>query len=168
MIRLRLVLPGFCMAVLCMLMLSTALAPAPVRAEITAPYSGTVTVATDKPFGSFVKALSGAIKARGFNIVGLACATCAAQSQGVTIPGNRVFLFFKPAYAVRMLAASEAAGIEAPIRLYVTEAGDGMAAVTYRLPSHVFGAYQVPALDVLGAELDADVEAVLSAAKAGS
>tara|TARA_S200002703_G_scaffold139234_1_gene129845 strand:- start:85 stop:579 length:495 start_codon:yes stop_codon:yes gene_type:complete len=164
MVRLHLVLRVLCVVI----GLAGGLAAGQVQAAVQAPYPGTETVATGKPFIPFIKALSGAIKARGFNIVGIACATCAAKSQGVTIPGNRVFFFFKPAYAVRMLAASEAAGIEAPIRLYVTEADDGTAAVTYRLPSHVFGAYQVPALDVLGAELDADVEAILSAAKINS
>ncbi|MEO9902657.1 DUF302 domain-containing protein [Nisaea sp.] len=160
MVRLRLVLLALCVAL--------GLAVAPAHAVVQAPYSGMETVATGKLFTPFITALSGAIKARGFNIVGIACATCAAKSQGVTIPGNRVFFFFKPAYAVRMLAAAEAAGIEAPIRLYVTEAGDGSANVTYRLPSHVFGAYQVPALDVLGAELDADVKAILSVARTNS
>ncbi|UUX48261.1 DUF302 domain-containing protein [Nisaea acidiphila] len=139
-----------------------------LRAAVEKPYSGTLTVETGKPFGPFVKSLPAAIKQRGMNIVGIACATCAAKSQGVTVPGNRVFFFFKPAYAVRMLAASEAAGIEAPIRIYVTEAGDGTAKVTYRLPSHVFGAYEVPALDELGAELDEDVRAILEIAKSGS
>jgi uncharacterized protein (DUF302 family) len=137
-------------------------------AEIRNPYSGTVTVETGRPFDAFVKALPEAIKVQGFNIVGVACATCAAQSQGVTVPGNRVFFFFKPAYAVSMLAASEAAGIEAPIRVYETEGNDGTARVTYRLPSHVFGAYEVPALDTLGAELDEDVRAILDIAKKGS
>jgi len=137
-------------------------------AEIEKPYSGTVTVETGRPFGAFVKSLSGAIKRQGFNIVGIACATCAAKSQGVTVPGNRVFFFFKPAYAVRMLAASEAAGIEAPIRVYVTEGPDGSARVTYRLPSHVFGAYEVPELDRLGAELDEDVRRILDIAQKGS
>ncbi|WP_028465956.1 DUF302 domain-containing protein [Nisaea denitrificans] len=160
MVRLRLVLLALCVTL--------GLAVAPAHAAVQAPYSGTETIATGKPFIPFIKALSGAIKAKGFNIVGIACATCAAKSQGVTVPGNRVFFFFKPAYAVRMLAASEAAGIEAPIRVYVTEAGDGTAEVTYRLPSHVFGAYEVPDLDVLGAELDADVEAIISAAKTNS
>ncbi len=63
-----------------------------------------------------------------------------------------------------MLAASTAAGIEAPIRIYVTE---GTATVTYRLPSHVFGAYDVPALTELGGELDVLVDKVLADA-AGS
>ena len=134
----------------------------PAAAENTTPYSGTVTVETGKSFKPFVKALRGAIKARKFNIVGLASATAAAKSQGVKIPGNRVFFFFRPDYAVRMLKASWAAGIEAPIRVYVTEAGDGSAHVTYRLPSHVFGAYEVADLTAMGAELDGEVEAILA------
>lgn len=136
----------------------------PAGAENRTPYSGTVTVASGKPFLSYVGALETAIGGHGFNMVGLACATCAAESLGVKVPGNRVFLFFKPPYAVRMLEASTAAGIEAPIRLYVTERPDGTAEVTYRLPSHVFGAYQVPALDALGADLDRDVASILAAA----
>lgn len=160
------------MARLCLVLLvlcgSLGAASGLVRAEVEAPYSGMVTVPTGEPFNPFIKALSSAIKAREFNIVGIACGTCAAKSQGVTIPGNRVFFFFKPAYAVRMLGASEAAGIEAPIRLYVTENRDGSAVVTYRLPSHVFGAYQVPALDALGTDLDTDVEAIIADAIAGS
>lgn len=153
--------------VLLAVILTLVLAAGAARAEVARPYSGMVTIATGKPFGAFVDALPDAIKGRGFNIVGVACGSCAAKSQGVTIPGNRVFFFFKPAYAVRMLAASEAAGIEAPIRIYVTEAPDGSAVVTYRLPSHVFGAYEVPALDTLGGELDVDVEAILAAAITG-
>ena len=140
----------------------------PARAENAAPYSGTVSVATGKPFLAYVDALEAAVRANGFNMVGLACATCAAKSQGVSIPGNRVFLFFRPDLAVRMLDASWAAGIEAPIRLYVTEAGDGTAQVTYRKPSHVFGAYDVAALAPLGEELDGHVTKILADAVAGT
>ena len=53
-----------------------------------------------------------------------------------------------------MLKASIAAGIEAPLRLYLTENTDGTARLTYRLPSHIFGAYQVPALDAMAKDLD--------------
>lgn len=137
---------------------------APARAENPKPYSGTIVYGTGKPFLPFVDAFRDSIKANGFTIVGLACATCAAKSRGVTIPGNRVFLFFRPDYAVRMLAASTAAGIEAPIRVYVTERDDGTAEVTYRQPSHVFGAYDLPELDELGADLDAAVAKILAEA----
>lgn len=125
----------------------------------------TVTVETGRPFSTYVEALPKAITDTGFNIVGIACATCAIRSAfGETVPGNRVFLFFRPDYARRMLQASIDAGIEAPIRLYVTEAADGTARVTYRPPSDVFGAYGIDALSILGRELDAHVAAILKAA----
>lgn len=141
---------------------------APAAAQNPEPYSGMVTVETGKPFKAFVKAVRPAIKKHRFNIVGIACANCAAKSLGVTIPGNRVFLFFKPEFAVRMLAASVAAGIEAPIRLYVTETPDGSARVTYRLPSHVFGAYDVPDLTAMGRELDRWMTTIITDAVAGA
>ena len=91
-----------------------------------------------------------------------ACATCGAKAIGVTIPGNHVVMIFHPKFAVRMLKASVAAGIEAPIRLYLTESKDGTARLTYRLPSHTFGAYQVKALDVMGQELDGIVAKIVA------
>ena len=136
----------------------------PAMAEIPAPYSGMVTVETQKPFASFVKQVRPAIKKHMFNIVGVACGSCAVKSLGETIPGNRVFFFFAPRYAARMLAASTAAGIEAPLRFYVTEDPDGTARVTYRLPSHVFGAYDVAALTIMGKELDKMMTTILARA----
>jgi len=63
---------------------------------------------------------------------------------------------------VAMLKASVAAGIEAPLRLYLTENADGTARLTYRLPSHTFGAYDVPALDVMARELDRIVAKIVA------
>lgn len=123
-------------------------------AENMSPYSGPRILETGKPFATFVDALRDAVKANKMGIVAEACATCGAQSIGVTIPGNQIIMVFRPDFAVRMLEASEAAGIEAPLRLYVTERADGSARLTYRLPSHVFGSYGVPELDVMAAELD--------------
>ena len=141
----------------------------PARAENPAPYPGTVTVETGRPFEPFVEAFANAITANGFNVVGIACANCAIKGVfGETVPGNRVFLFFKPAYARRMLAASVAAGIEAPIRVYATEAADGTARVTWRRPSEVFGAYDVPDLTAMGRELDEHVARIVADARAGS
>jgi uncharacterized protein (DUF302 family) len=143
--------------------------PGSVRAENPTPYSGTVTTETGKPFPAFAAALEASVKANGFNLIAIACADCGIKAAlGETVPGNRVFLFFKPAYAKRVLTALPAAGIEAPIRVYVTEASDGTASVTYRLPSHVFGAYEVPALSDLGRELDEQVSKILADAAAGS
>jgi uncharacterized protein (DUF302 family) len=98
-------------------------------------------------------------------VVARACADCGAKAAlGKKIPKNRVVMVFHPRFAVRMLEASVAAGIEAPLRLYLTEAKDGTATLTYRLPSHVFGIYEVPALDAMGKELDQIIAKIISAA----
>lgn len=156
-------------ALLLALMLTAAgpFAAISVAAETEAPYSGTVEVETNEPFMPYTAALKEAIKENGFTIIGIACANCAIKGVfNEIVPGNRVFLFFRPDFARRMLNASTAAGIEAPIRLYVTEETDGSAIVTYRLPSHVFGAYGNDALAAMGRELDAHVEAILKTAAA--
>jgi uncharacterized protein (DUF302 family) len=57
-------------------------------------------------------------------------------------------------FAVRMLEASVPAGIEAPIRFYMTENPDGTASLTYRMPSAVFAPYESADLDAMAAELD--------------
>ncbi len=136
----------------------------PAKAENPTPYSGTKVIETGQPFDAFINKLTAAIKANKMGIVGNACATCGAKKIGVTIPGNRVIMIFNPHFAVRMLKASEAAGIEAPVRLYVTEQPNGKARLTYRLPSHLFGAYKVPALDKMGKDLDGIIARIVKQA----
>ncbi len=132
-----------------------------LQAASASPHSGVKLIETKIPFDSFTDRLTSAISKNKMGLVAQACANCGAKSIGVTIPGNRVFMIFRPDFAVRMLAASEAAGIEAPIRLYVTEQPDGTAHLSYRLPSHTFGAYEVTELDKLGAELDVVVAQIV-------
>ncbi len=134
----------------------------PVRAENPTPHSGTQAMDTGKPYGAYVKNLLAAIKGNKMGVVAHACATCGAKNIGVTIPGNEVIMIFHPRFAVRMLKASVPAGMEAPLRLYVTENKDGTARLTYRLPSHVFGAYKVAALDDMATELDAIVAKIVA------
>lgn len=124
------------------------------------PVDGMRTIRSDKPFDTFVNDLKAAVKANGLGIVAEACATCGAKKIGVTIPGNRVIMVFHPTYAVRMLKASVSAGIEAPLRLYVTEQADGTATLTYRMPSAVFAPYKVAELDVMAKELDRKLKAI--------
>jgi uncharacterized protein (DUF302 family) len=88
-------------------------------------------------------------------LVAQASASRGAAARGVKIPGNAVLMVFRNDYAVRMLSASIPAGIEAPLRIYVTENADGTASITYRLPSAVFAPYQNRALDEMARELDA-------------
>lgn len=125
------------------------------RAENAAPYSGMQVIDTDTPILEYQDALIEAVEANGMGVVAQACADCGASAAlGKEIPKNRVIMVFHPRFAVRMLEASVPAGIEAPLRLYLTEQDDGTARLTYRLPSHVFGAYEVEALDELGRDLD--------------
>ena len=53
-----------------------------------------------------------------------------------------------------MLKAHVPAGIEAPLRFYLTEDADGTATLRYRPPSAVFKAYENTALDDMARELD--------------
>lgn len=152
-------------AVMVALLLAPALlllAPAAASAQTPAPYPGTKVVETGQPFADYIARLKNVIRANRMGIVAEANATAGAASIGVTIPGNRVIMIYRPDFAVRMLNASTEAGIEAPLRLYVTENDDGTARLTYRTPSAVFAPYGVAALDEMAAELDEIVETIVA------
>lgn len=112
------------------------------------------TVETGQPFEAFVDKLRASVKRNKLGVVAEACAHCGAQKIGVTIPGNRVIMVFAPSYAVRMLEASVPAGIEAPIRIYLTEQADGTANLSYVKPSEVFAPYGNADLTKMAKELD--------------
>jgi uncharacterized protein (DUF302 family) len=61
-----------------------------------------------------------------------------------------------------MLEASIAAGIEAPLRLYLTENADGTTNLSYKTASHVFAPYEDGGepLSTLAKELDAILEGI--------
>jgi uncharacterized protein (DUF302 family) len=98
-------------------------------------------IATPHGYEALNKRLDESIKKNKMGLVNQASATVGAKSRGVTIPGNRVVGVFRPDFAIRMLKASLAAGIEAPVRFYVTENSDGKATLSYRTPSAVFEPY---------------------------
>lgn len=133
------------------------------------PRDGWVILHTDKSFDALVEAVRAAVEIAPIAIVTQASASDGARAQGHTIPGNRVFGLYRNDYARRMLAASVAAGIEAPIRLYVTEDADGTASLSYKTPTAVF----LPYLDdggedlrALATELDGIFETVAQTAVA--
>ncbi len=136
-------------------------------AKTDTPYPGTVVVATKLSFDQLWASLEAAIKANNMGIVGRASASRGAAGRGIKIPGNLVIGVYRNDYAVRMLAASVAAGIEAPLRFYVTEGADGTATLTYRRPSAVFAPYESPALDQMAKELDRIWQKIAAAATAG-
>lgn len=96
---------------------------------------------TAHPFEALAKKLEDSIKANKMGLVTTASASAGAAGQGITIPGNRIFGVYRNDFARRMLKASIAAGIEAPIRFYVTENDDKTASLSYKLPSTVFAPY---------------------------
>jgi uncharacterized protein (DUF302 family) len=129
--------------------------PVLVHADVAAPYPGTKVIKTTKTYGAMIKSLTAAIKANKMGLVSRASATVGAKSIGKTIPGNMVIMVYRPDFAIRMLKASVTAGIEAPIRYYITEdPASGKATLTYRTPSSVFNPYKNAALDKMALELD--------------
>ncbi len=118
---------------------------------------GWVVKSTTANFPGLVGKLEDAIKANKMGIVTMASASEGAKAQGFTIPANRVVGVFRNDFARRMLAASIPAGIEAPIRFYLSENADGTATLSYKTPTSVFAPYIEGAsadLKALASELD--------------
>lgn len=133
----------------------------PALAENSIPVKSTQVIHSDIPFEEFLPRLKAAILANQMGIVAEACADCGARKIGVEIAGNRVVMIYHPRFAVRMLKASIAAGIEAPLRLYVTQQDNGTE-LSYRLPSATFAPYGIADLDAMAAELDGVFERIVA------
>ena len=132
-----------------------------------APRDGWAVHDTGQDYNTLLKSLKAAIKAEGMFIVTQAGPTGAAKKRGITIPGNRVIGVYNNDFAVRALATSTAAMIEALIRFYVTENEDGTASLSYKTPSTVFAPYLDEGgeeLSAIGAELDGIFEAIAARA----
>ncbi len=136
-------------------------------ADNPSPYADTVVIKTPLSYGDLVGHVETAIKDNRMGLVARASATAGAKSIGVTIPGNTVIMVFNPKFAVRMLEASVAAGIEAPIRYYITENDNGTATLTYRKPSGIFKPYESEALNEMAKELDVIFDKIARQATAG-
>ncbi|SHE65710.1 Uncharacterized conserved protein, DUF302 family [Litoreibacter ascidiaceicola] len=134
-------------------------------ADVTAR-PGWVVMETSKPYDQLVQDVVEAVKANKMGVVTQAGPTGAAKARGITIPGNRVIGVFNNAFAVRILALSTSAMIEAPVRLYVTETHSG-ATLSYKTPSLVFAPYMEesdPDLGVAASELDVIFKTIADAA----
>ena len=102
---------------------------------------GWIVSKTTLGFDALIEKLEAAISEENMGLVTAPSASAGAAGRGIDIPGNRVVGVYRNDFAVRMLEASIAAGIEAPIRFYVTENADKTATLSYKTPSHVFGPY---------------------------
>ena len=138
--------------------------PVVASADNATPFPGTLVTKTQHSYAKLVERLLSAAAKNKMGVVARASATNGAKNIGVTIAGNQVVMLFHPKFAVRMLKASLAAGIEAPLRFYITENDDGTATLTYREPSSVFAPYENVDLDVMALELDAIFAAIAAAA----
>ena len=112
---------------------------------------------TRHSYAELIKRVQAAVKANKMGLVTRASATLGAKALGKTIPGNMVIGVYHPRFAIRMLAASIPAGIEAPIRFYITENADRTATLSYKTPTAVFAPYADGGkkLKAMARELDA-------------
>ncbi|MDE2439968.1 MAG: DUF302 domain-containing protein [Betaproteobacteria bacterium] len=124
-----------------------------IAAPVAHADAGTKTVGTAQGFDETVARLEKSITDNKMGLVAQASASRGAVSRGVKIPGNVVLMVFRNDFAVRMLKASVPAGIEAPLRIYVTEEPAGTS-ITYRTPSATFKPYGNSELDAMARELD--------------
>lgn len=127
----------------------------------------TRTVPTRYGFDALVSRVETAVGDNKMGLVAQASASRGAAARGVKIPGNMVLMVFRNDYAVRMLQASVPAGIEAPLRIYVTENADHSATISYRPPSAVFAPYRNEKLDAMAKELDPVFERIVHDAAGG-
>lgn len=145
-------------APLASLLVALAVAAAAHADEVAdmAPRDGWSVSPSDKSFDTLVAATREAIAEGGLAVVTQAGPTGAARARGVEIPGNTVIGAFANTFAVDILRLSTPAMIEAPLRFYVTEAADGGATLSYKLPSTVFAPYvaEAPGLAPIASELD--------------
>ncbi len=128
---------------------------------------GTRTLPTRHNFDTLVARVEAAAQKQQMSVVAQASASRGAAGRGVKIPGNAVLMVFRNDFAVRMLQASVPAGVEAPLRLYVTENADGSATLSYRTPSAIFAPYGNAKLDTVAKELDPIFERIASDAAGG-
>ena len=143
------------------------LASGPALADKGYPYDGMRVIETDKSYDALVTAFNAAVKDQEkVFVVTRASATVGVRNRfGLEIPGNMVAGVYGPTFAKRMLEASVPAGIEAPIRFYLTEEPDsGTATLTYRAPSAVFAPYGGDGLEAMARELDAIFAEIAAAA----
>ena len=126
----------------------------PSLADNGFPYPDTRVLPSHKTFTQVWKDLETAISDHKMGLVSQASASIGASRRGIKIPGNAVFGVYRNDFAVRMLAASVPAGIEAPLRIYLTEDKDGHGRLSYRRPSAVFKPYRSAKLDTMARELD--------------
>jgi uncharacterized protein (DUF302 family) len=128
--------------------------PAQSYADNAMP-AGLIHIKTELSYATLIERLDAAVKKNKMGLVTRASATLGAKRVlKKTIPGNMVIGVYHPRFAVRMLEASVPAGIEAPLRFYITENANNTANLSYKTPTSVFAPYKITALAEMATELD--------------
>ncbi|MEJ2120181.1 MAG: hypothetical protein P8Z76_05605 [Alphaproteobacteria bacterium] len=119
--------------------------------------NGTRAIVSDLSYWALITRLEAAIKRQKLKIISRASVRGAERQKKLGIPGNMVIGAFDDDTTTRILRANVAAGIEAPIRFYVTRGADEKTATLwYRRPSWVLAPYSDRSgdLQAVGEELD--------------
>ena len=141
----------------------------PTAAQDLVERKGWEVANTSAGYEELVDHLVAAVESERMIVVTQASASAGAKGRGLTIPGNRVIGVFRNDFARRMLDASLAAGIEAPIRYYLAEGPDGTGTLSWKPPSLVFAPYMDEGgapLAELATELDDIFDAIATQATA--
>ncbi|MEP4769428.1 MAG: DUF302 domain-containing protein [Roseibium sp.] len=142
---------------LLLIIIAAFFAVSPAQAGGVADREGWTVIPTKHSYPDLVERVNAAVKSEKMGLVTRASASAGAKGRDLIIPGNMIIGVYRNDYAVRMLDASVAAGIEAPIRFYVTDNEDGTATLSWKTPSFVFSPYMDEggaALAKLAGELD--------------
>jgi uncharacterized protein (DUF302 family) len=127
---------------------TTAARAAEDEPEAVGPYPGTVSLGSSYALGDAVRRVEKAVRANGLTLV----QTVNSGGRGQT--GASVILVSSSDYWGRILKINQLAGMEMPIRIYVTDTGNRTSAVIYRAPSSIFALYDSPELDHIAGDLD--------------
>jgi len=129
--------------------------------------NGTRVIVSDHSYWALITRLEAAIKRQKLRVISRASVRGAERQRKFGIPGNMVIGAFRDEYAARILRANVAAGIEAPIRFYITrDENEKTTTLWYRRPSWVLAPYGDESGDLraLAAELDRVMETIVTEA----
>jgi len=130
--------------------------------------NGTRVIVSELSYWTLIARLEAAIKKHKLRVVTRASVRGAAKQRKLGIPGNMVIGAFGDKYAARIMQANVAAGIEAPIRFYITRNEDAKTTTLwFRRPSWVLAQYDSDgALRKVAGELDTVMEKIVQEAVA--
>ena len=100
------------------------------------------------------------VEAVGLRVVAHINGQANAKLIGKEVPADQILEIFRLDYAIRVWNACKPAGHDIPLRIHVYD-DQGTTKVACRMPSTAFAAFDSPALDAIGNELDGLFERIL-------